>query len=39
MSLIVYGKLTREFAVELAEEEPDYWMFLHVSDWQGKRSV
>lgn len=30
------GKTVREFVVELAESEPDYWMFLDVSEFKGK---
>jgi sucrose-6-phosphate hydrolase SacC (GH32 family) len=31
--------MVREFQVELAESEPDYWMFLDVREWQGKEGV
>jgi fructan beta-fructosidase len=37
LSISQGGKLVREFAVELAEAEPDYWMFLDVSGWYGKK--
>jgi fructan beta-fructosidase len=39
MSISVDGKLVREFVVELAESEPDYWMFLDAKEWQGKNVI
>ena len=37
MSFRTNGKRIREFVVELAEAEPDYWMFLDVSEWLGEK--
>jgi fructan beta-fructosidase len=39
MSILIDDKKVREFQLELAGAEPDYWMFLDVSDWQGKSGV
>lgn len=39
MSIYLDDQKVREFDLELAEGEPDYWMFLDVSEWQGKSGV
>jgi sucrose-6-phosphate hydrolase SacC (GH32 family) len=39
LSLYIDDQMVREFQVELAEAEPDYWMFLDVSEWQGKEGI
>ena len=36
MSLFVDGERVREFIVELATGEPDYWVYLEVQDFIGK---
>jgi sucrose-6-phosphate hydrolase SacC (GH32 family) len=36
LHLIIDDKLIREFEVSLAEREPDFWVFLDVSDFIGK---
>jgi len=36
MSLFVDGERVREFTVELATGEPDYWVYLEVQDFIGK---
>ena len=36
MSLYVDGERVREFTVELATGEPDYWVYLEVQDFIGK---
>ena len=36
MSLLVDGERVREFTVELATGEPDYWVYLEVQDFIGK---
>ena len=37
--LIVDGKVTREFSIELAPGEPDFWMFLEIGTFQGKKAA
>jgi fructan beta-fructosidase len=39
MSLIIDGKTAREFEVELAPAQPDFWAFLDVSAFQGKKAT
>ena len=36
MSLAIDGRIVREFEIELAEGEPDFWVFLDVSMFRGK---
>jgi hypothetical protein len=38
MSLSADGRIVREFEIELAEGEPDFWVFLDVSTFRGKTS-
>ncbi len=35
--LIIDGKIVREFKVSLAIDEPDFWVFLDVSEFKGKK--
>ena len=37
--LIVDGKVTREFSIELAPDEPDFWVFLEVGAFKGKKAT
>lgn len=39
ISLIVDAKVVREFDIELAPAEPDFWVFLDVSPFRGKRAT
>jgi fructan beta-fructosidase len=39
MSLAVEGRIVREFEIELAPAEPDFWVFLDVSAFQGKTAT
>ncbi|MBN2133285.1 MAG: GH32 C-terminal domain-containing protein [Sedimentisphaerales bacterium] len=39
MSLAVEGQVVRDFEIELAEGEPDFWVFMDVSMFQGKRAT
>jgi len=39
MSLGVDGRIVREFEIELAESEPDFWVFLDVSTFRGKKAT
>lgn len=34
--LLVAGEVVREFEIELAEGEPDFWVFINVSAYLGK---
>ncbi len=31
------GRVERFFDIELADDQPDWWAFLDVSDWQGQK--
>jgi fructan beta-fructosidase len=35
--LLVNGEVVRDFGIELAEGEPDFWVFADVSTFQGER--
>jgi sucrose-6-phosphate hydrolase SacC (GH32 family) len=37
LSLQVDGKKVREFQIRLAPDEPDYWLYLEVQDFIGKK--
>lgn len=39
MSLIVDGRTEREFEIELADAEPDFWVFLDLTRFAGKKAV
>jgi len=39
VSLFVGGKKVREFQIPLAEDEPDYWVFLDVREFAGKEGT
>jgi hypothetical protein len=36
MRFVVEGREVREFAIELADAEPDFWVFADVSAFRGK---
>lgn len=36
VSFIVDGKKVREFSIRLTDDEPDYWVYLDISDFKGK---
>jgi sucrose-6-phosphate hydrolase SacC (GH32 family) len=36
VSVSVDGEVVRQFTIELADGEPDWWAFLDISAWQGK---
>ncbi|NQT17668.1 MAG: GH32 C-terminal domain-containing protein, partial [Planctomycetes bacterium] len=36
MRLVVDGKMVREFVIELAKEEPDFWTYTEVDQYLGK---
>jgi len=37
--LIIDSKMVREFEIELAPDEPDFWVFLDISDFAGKKAL
>ncbi len=39
VSLEVEGKKVREFVINLAPGEPDYWVYLEVKDFAGKKGT
>lgn len=39
VKLLVDGKVAREFDIELADREPDFWVFLDLSPFHGKRAI
>lgn len=39
ISLFVDGEKVREFDVELAQSEPDFWVYLDVSEFQGQQGT
>jgi fructan beta-fructosidase len=39
MSLSIEGQIVREFEIELAESEPDFWVFLDISAFRGKTAA
>ena len=39
MSVVIDGKIVREFEIELAEGEPDFWAFLDISQFRGKQAT
>jgi fructan beta-fructosidase len=39
MDILIDGKIVRQFVIELAEGEPDYWVFLDISEFRGKKAT
>ena len=39
MHFIIDGKIVREFKVSLAIGDPDFWVFLDVSEFKGKKAT
>ena len=39
LHLLIDGKVVREFKVSLAKDEPDFWVFLDVSEFKGKEAT
>jgi fructan beta-fructosidase len=35
ISLIIDGEVVREFEIELANDDPDYWVFLEIDEFRG----
>ncbi len=39
MSVIIDGEKVREFAIELSDEKPDYWVWLDLAEFRGKKAT
>ena len=39
VKLLVDGQVAREFEIELADRDPDFWVFLDLAPFQGKRAT
>jgi fructan beta-fructosidase len=39
ISLLVDGTVVREFEIELASDEPDFWVFLDISEFKNQKAV
>jgi len=39
ISLIIDNRVVREFEIELAPDEPDFWVFLDIGQFKGKKAV
>jgi fructan beta-fructosidase len=39
VKLLVDSQVAREFEIELADHDPDFWVFLDLSPFQGKRAT
>jgi fructan beta-fructosidase len=39
VKLLVDSQVAREFEIELAERDPDFWVFLDLAPFQGKRAT
>ncbi|MBN2295595.1 MAG: GH32 C-terminal domain-containing protein [Pirellulales bacterium] len=37
MRVIVDGKCEREFQIALADKDPEYWVFIDLSPWKGRK--
>jgi fructan beta-fructosidase len=39
ISILVDGQLVHDFLIELADDEPDFWVYVDMSAYQGKKAV
>lgn len=39
MKVIVDGRIVRQFEVELADDQPDYWAFMDITRFKGKKAT
>jgi len=39
MDVLIDGKIVRQFEIELADDEPDYWIFLDIASFRGKQAT
>jgi fructan beta-fructosidase len=39
ISLIIDGKVVREFDIELAVDKPDFWVFLDISEFRNQKAI
>ena len=39
IDLILDGKIVRQFDIEMANDDPDFWVFLEIDDFKGKQAT
>jgi fructan beta-fructosidase len=39
MDILIDGKIARQFETELADDEPDYWVFLDIDPFRGRQAT
>jgi fructan beta-fructosidase len=39
MDVLIDGKIARQFEIELADDEPGYWVFLDIAEFRGKQAT
>lgn len=39
ISLIIDNKVVREFDIELADDKPDFWVFLDISEFKNQKAI
>jgi len=39
ISVTIGGKKVREFSIRLTDDEPDYWVYLDISEFKGKEAT
>ncbi len=39
ISLIIDGKVVREFQIELSSDEPDFWVFLDIGEFKNQKAL
>jgi len=39
MAVLIDGEIVREFEIELADGDPDFWVFLDIRDFEGKKAT
>jgi len=39
ISLVIDGRVVREFEIELASDEPDFWVFLDIGEFRNQKAV
>jgi len=38
IDLIIDGRIVRQFDIEMAHDDPDFWVFLDISEFKGKQA-
>jgi fructan beta-fructosidase len=39
IDVLIDGNIVRQFVIELADDEPDYWVFLDIGPFRGKQAT